>query len=1111
VPSTESVTILFTDLVGSTALASQLSLEAANDVRRVHFSVLRQAIAATGGKEVKNLGDGLMVAFSSTSSALACAVAMQQGIERSNRRTGQGLGLRAALSCGEATWEADDYFGDPVVEAARLCAQAQGAQILVSDIVRAMAGRRSPHSFRSLGTLTLKGLPEPVGTFEVGWEPVDEQEIAPHGVPLPSRLATRPATGVIGRSEQATLLADALKRVAAGDGREVVLVSGEPGMGKTTLAAQLARAAFEAGACVLLGRCDEEVGAPYAPFLEALHQFVSHAPEEVLWEHVRSYGGELVKMIPALRDRLGRLPSTQSTDPDTERYLLYGAVVGLLAQASSWHPVVLILDDLQWADKPSLQLVRQVVASEKPTRLLIVGTYRDSELSGSHPLTENLVALRREPNVSRVELKGLDDSEVLAFVEAAAGYDLDDEGVGLAHAVYRETDGNPFFVGEVLRHLVESGSINQDATGRWTSTGSIEDLVLPESVVQVIGSRVGRLGDGARQALSLASVIGREFDLGLLSGATDRSEDDLIDILDRAATNDLVREVTDVPGRFSFSHALIQHTLFQDMGATRRVRAHRRVAEALEAICGDDPGERVGELAYHWASATQPVDALKAVSYSRQAAEAALASLAPDEAVRYFTQALHYLGQQAPDDVLRMDLLIGLGNAQRQSGNPDFRATFLEAASKARELGDSERLVAAALGNNRGLVSAVGAMDAERVAVLEAALDAAPQGDSVERALLLATLSAELTYGSPLEQRRPLADEARSMARRMGDAATLIQVMTLVTHPLNVPWLHAERLWDSTEALSAAQGLGDPVLLFISTGFRHMNAVQAGDFTLADGCMDTMRELSQRLGQPPLRFATALTEASKALVVGDPDRAEHFANLALQIGTDSGQPDAFALYGTQVMIVRHQQGRLSELVSLIDQIATENSGVPAFTAALAAALLEAGDSDRALQILQASAQNEFASTPKDAQWLHTLVCYAEVAIELGVVSAAEHLRALLAPFHQQIPYNTVVSLEPISFFLGGLASVLGRPDEASEYFAEAMEVSTRGGMKFAGARTQLAWGRMLSVRENEADRRESYEFVRQAHATAAALGYVLVERRAAEQLSGMTPPDVTSR
>ena len=333
-------------------------------------------------------------------------------------------------------------------------------------------------------------------------------------------------------------------------------------------------------------------------------------------------------------------------------------------------------------------------------------------------------------------------------MEAAAGFTLDAAGVGLAHAIYRETDGNPFFLGEVLRHLVETNTISQDATGRWTAVPDLNETALPTSVHEVVGARVARLGPAAGRALALASVIGRDFDLEILARAAETTEDELLDVLDQAMAAALVRELADTPGRYTFAHALIQRTLYQDLGPTRRSRAHRRVAEAIEDVCGDHPGLHLGDLARHWFNATQSQDLEKALRYSRQAAESALVSLAPDDALRYFTQALDIVSQiKDPDPGLILDLTIGVGTAQRQMGNSAFRETLIRAARAAIELDDTPHLVAAALAGDRG-IGIVGSIDTERVEILEIAA-ARLASDDLQRATLLATLCSELPFRSP--------------------------------------------------------------------------------------------------------------------------------------------------------------------------------------------------------------------------------------------------------------------------------------------------------------------------------------------------------------------------
>jgi tetratricopeptide (TPR) repeat protein len=673
--------------------------------------------------------------------------------------------------------------------------------------------------------------------------------------------------------------------------------------------------------------------------------------------------------------------------------------------------------------------------------------------------------------------------------------------VGLAHQVYRETDGNPFFVAEMLRNLSESGTIYQDDTGRWTATDTEGQLALPRSVRAVIGSRLARLGEAATKALSTASVIGRDFDLDLLAATTGVDEDDLIDFLEQAQHAALVAEVPGIPGRFSFSHALVQHTLYEDLGATRRTRLHRSVGEAIEHLYGEPNDARLGELARHFLLATRPTDGDKAMSYARRAGEAALKALAPDDAVRYFSQALGLAGQGVSVDAAgRIDLLLGLGTAQRQAGIASFRENLLEAARAAQELGDTDRLVAAALANNRGWVSSVGQLDTEKVEVIEAALDALPETDSPERARLLATMCTELTFHSPLERRLVLAAEAKAIARRLGDRAIFVDVVYRCGTALNAPSTLAMELEDFAEAFAAASDPDNPMSTHSSASPGFFLAVRAGQFELARERLAIQREMADKLGQPLLLWYASYKEASLALLHGDTEQAEQLATAALEVGTAGGQPDAFAFYGVQLMKTRDEQGRLGELVSLIADAAEGNPSMPAFKAVLAAALLDAGDEAAARELVDEAATHSF-SLPEDNAWFDGMVHYAKVVIELQLRVHGERLIELLLPFRDQVPHNAVVPQSPVATYLGGLATVDGRYEEAESYFEQAAELNTRGEMRFAEAQTNTYWGRMLRARNGPGDTDRARILLEQVRESAAARGYAMVERRASTELS----------
>ena len=1097
--TTEFVAILFTDVVGSTELSQRLSIEEADEVRRGHFSILRQALTEAGGSEVKNLGDGLMVAFSTASAAMACAVAMQQGVERDNRGRVPTVGLRVGLSGGEVSREDDDYFGDPVIEAARLCAACGSGQVLAADVMRLMAGRRNRHEWRPCGPMTLKGLPEAVETIEVVWTPLGGGDAG--AVPLPGRLAVRPAVGVVGRAGEIQAMTEATKRVVNGEGREVVLLSGEAGLGKTTLMAEVARAAYESGAAVLFGHCEEDLATPYQLFAEALGHYVTHAPEDLLLAHVETHGSELSRLVPALARRIPGLPPSQATDADTERYLLFAAVVGLLSMVSQHEAVVLILDDLQWADEGSLLLLRHLAGAEQAMRVLVLGTYRDTELAQAHALRDTLGALRRHSGVSRIELDGFDDAAVLAFMEAAAGQTLDETGVSLARAVHRETDGNPFFVSELLRHLSDTGAIFQDASGRWVTADAPDQLALPDSVREVIGGRVVRLGHNAERVLSVGAVIGRDFDVDVLARATQTSDDELLDILDAAAAVALVREAADTPGRFSFAHALIQHTLYEDLGPSRRARIHRVVAESLEELCGGRPGVRIGELARHWVSAGQLTDLTKAISYSRQAGDAALEALAPADALRYFAQGLELSGRAAePNPVLGLDLSIGLGIAQRQTGDPAFRDTLLGAARRAGDLGDTDRLAAAALATNRGFFSNTGITDTDKVEVLEMALERLPAGHG-DRALVLATLCSELAYLGPFERLQALADESLALAEASGDDAVIVRVLNNVIYPLMVPPLFELSLARTADALARAERVGDPFQLFFSGVWRAVAAARAGTIDEADRCLEMMAALAERLDQPLLSWMSTYQQAWRAQIAGDTDRAEQLTVEALQIGTDGGQPDAAVFFGSQLVPVNLQRGTMGDLVPLVEQMVAEAPDVAGtLTAALALAHTEADNTEGARERLEDLASAHF-ELPLDPLWLTGMVFYAEAAMACGDPRYAGPLFEQLAPWADQwCTVGTCTAEGPVSHCLGGLATVLGRFDEADAYFAQSAATSEEMGAKFFGAWTELMWGRMLIERRGPGDARRARELLGRAQADAASHGYRNVERRATDAL-----------
>ena len=1042
--------------------------------RVAHFETLRAVVAATGGTEVKSLGDGLMVAFSSPSQALACAVGIQQAVSaRSPHQQDRGL-VRIGIATGEAVEEDGDYFGLPVIEAARLCSAATGGQILATDLVRLFVGRNASFELRPLGPMVLKGLPDPVEVVEVGW--VSAGATAANRWPMPERLVTGVQDspfGFFGRTDRKAELDEIAKAALSDSKMRLALISGEPGVGKSTLAAQWAHAAHERGFNVCFGACEDGLPAPYAPWIGALRHAVEHSGPAIVEGLSPLHRQALAPLLPAS----SLIDAPETVDAENDLFLLYEASTSLLARATEDVPAVVILDDLHWTDTGSLQLLRHLVMSDRPMALVVIGTYRDTDVGRTHPLRPLIADLHREHSVTRLPLSGLTDLDLVALMESAAGHDLDDEGVQVAHALRRETDGNPFFVTEMLRHLVESGEIYEDHRNRYVLRSPFSELDLPNGVREVVSRRVADLGEDADRLLRVAAVIGREFDIDLLARVGDRTEDDVLDALEGAVAAAILVESATTSGRFRFAHAIIQHTLYQDFGATRRQRLHLQVAQALEGLRGDEDAH-VPELALHWMAATRPTDSERAVHYALRAAELALAAVAPGDAVDWYGRALELIPES--DERLRARTLVGVGSAQRLAGDPAYRETLLEAAHLADRAGDASTLVDAVLINATGN-SQMTEGDREREAVARAALARLEPGPSTARARVLATL-AELTDSRDLESRLALSNEAIETARSCEDPATTVAVYCQTYASLALPELLDERRRMMDEAIMLADRLGQPAARF-DTRFNRMHvAVEVADLATYNRLFTELTRIADETAFPYQQWQLRLVEAGRLLLAGDLDAAEVATQAALEYGTRHGVPLALAVFGGQFAEVRVEQGRAEEIAGLLDEMAKDPSALNLVKVSAAFMSLQVGAVEEARR-----AYDEVLTTPigdvlpRDAAWSIGLARFADVVVELGERDAAHKLLEVLEPIaHLVATPNAVINLGSMSRPVGRLAHLLGMHDRAERHLWRAVEVNTRLDAPFHAALTMIELAELLRDRGTQADLEDAREHLLRA-------------------------------
>jgi class 3 adenylate cyclase len=624
--TTQTATILVSDLVGSTELRAALGEDRAEEVRRLHDRALIEVAERAGGIVVKGLGDGLLVQFAGAAEAVGAAVTMQQTIDTLGRREGLDLSIRVGVSSGDITVDDGDCFGVPVVEASRLCSAAGNGEIYAAEVVTVLARGRGNHVVESVGDLELKGLPDPVAVHRIGWEPTrassDLRGVAPY----------------VGRAEERRILRERFDAAATGAGG-LVLIAGEPGIGKTRLTTELCRdVAVDAGATVLVGGChDGDVGA-YAPFVEAITDWLRSTPVAEVTRVLGTEASVLGRVAPAVHRVLTDVPELADLGPDDAEARLNDAIGQVLVRLTETRPAVLLLDDLHWADAGSIALLRVVARKSTGIRLLVIGTYRDTDLDRRHPLAEALPLLRREVEPTRVALEGLPTDAVHELLERLADHEVP---MAFATLLADQTDGNPFFLREMLIHLTEVGALRFE-DGVWTAAADIANAI-PEGVREVVGRRLSQLSDATQKLLEIGAHFEVAFPLDVAAEVAKIDEDEALDAIDEALQAQIVL-ATGVFDRYAFSHALFRQTLVGELNPSRQVRTHRAIAEALEKrVAGRPSPEMAAILARHWSLSAAIPGAERGVPAALIVADDAAARFAHRDAFDAWSVALDLL------------------------------------------------------------------------------------------------------------------------------------------------------------------------------------------------------------------------------------------------------------------------------------------------------------------------------------------------------------------------------------------------------------------------------------------------------------------------------------
>jgi DNA-binding SARP family transcriptional activator len=897
----------------------------------------------------------------------------------------------------------------------------------------------------------------------------------------PEDATTSAPRAFVGREQELAELTAGLGDAFAGRSR-LFLLQGEPGIGKSRLADELMSRAGARGATVLVGRCWEAGGAPaYWPWTQSLRTYVRRSDAPLLRRQLGTHAPEVAQIVPELRELFPELPAPEPGEAEAARFRLFDSTASFLRNVAAERPVVLVLDDLQTADEPSLLLLRYVASALGDARVLIVGTFRDLDPTVQDPLESTLVALAREPVTRRIQLGGLTETEVRRLAEVTASAAPSRELVAALHA---KTEGNPLFVSEIVRLLASEGRLgpNQPA-----------GIPIPATIRETIGRRLRELSGECRRVLSLASVFGREFGLVALERVADYTGiDRLLGVLDEAIRARVVEEIPGAVGRLRFGHALTRDTLYEETPGTHRARLHRRVAEVLEALYAGNVDAHLTELAHHFSMAMPAAPPAKAVDYARRAGDQATRVLAYEEGARLYERALESYASQPFDEVLCCELFLLLGDAESRAGRSAFaKSAFLDAAAIARRLGLAHELARAAEGYGGRIVWVRAGGDERLVPLLEEGLAALGPDDVGQRARLLARLAGALRDEHSRVRRDTLSREAVELARRGGDPEAFAYALAGRAHAIIAPDTVAECLAFGSELCELAARSGDRERLQAGHQLRIVAQLMTGDLPGAEADLAAASRIAKELRQPAQLWDAYAAQGMLALAAGRFTDAETLAAEALALGERALPQGAIPIYWLQRYALWDHQGGsgVEEVEAPMSSLVTEYPARPVFRCALVHLLTRSGRSADARRELERLAVDDFAVLPFDQEWLFGMSFLAESSVALGDTDAAAALYRLLAPWAEYVAVDVAEGFRgSVSRDLGLLAAALERFDDAEGHFEDALGVNERMRAIPWLAHTREGYARMLVARGDSGDPERARDLIEAAIATYRELG-----------------------
>ena len=882
---------------------------------------------------------------------------------------------------------------------------------------------------------------------------------------------------IVGRARELDRFRSAFDRMLAGR-RQMVLISGEPGIGKTRCAQALADVAEDQGALVLWGHCREDAAAPpYWPWVQILRAYVDASSLDEVRLNMGAAAKDIAALVPELLDL--SQPTQQvpgaATDSSPARFRTFDAIRQFFHQATQQVPITLILDDWHWADTPSLSLLEFLNQELLNSRLLIVTAYRDADASSKSPLQHTLGGLIRDPGVERVHLAGLSQSAIGQVAERLCDVTLSDATVKL---IYQRTDGNPFFAIELIKVLLEENA--------GAAIGAMPARI-PAGVRDTIGRRLIRLSDPCNRLLGVAAVHGRQFAAREIAVAADEELQNVLTVLEPAVHAGIVQSVADVPGGYQFTHGLIRETIYEDLPAVDRLRMHGRAGDALVAVHSSHLEPALTLIAHHYHQAGPLGYAEQAVVYALRAAESAVRMVAYEEALLHYDRAIETLqsGGVIHDERLAHAYVLK-GSALRLLGQIDRAIdVLLEAVNRTRVLGSEVLLVDVLV-----LLAMTSQHVPQRhiVPLLQRALALLPETDSVARTKALATLAFAQRTSADKSRIQLLVDQALAMASRCCDGAARcacfqLTVMALRGNPLSLP----RRLLLGLEYIAVARSTGNGDLLAEAYHWQVLNYFEAGQIEDLEILLEQYESLgAARFGVH--QYWAGSYRVTLALLRGEWSDLEGRIEALLEIGTKTRRGDADGVYGAQMFALNRDLGRLRTLAPEIKKIATSGTE-RIWEPGLMLLCTEIGLLPEARAIFDRLVDRECRAIGRDDMFLACLVFCAQTCCALEDAPRAQSLYQMLLPYAKQTAnHPTAVCFGSTELYLAMLACTANRPDIAREHFDNAVAHNRAMRAWPYLARTLYRYGVFLLARSTDAERRMGSQQLREAEGLARRLG-----------------------